>query len=91
MPAAAPQPAPAAALDVETENTEPINAPMPGTIVDVMVKAGDKVEKGQVLLLLEAMKMENEIMAPRDAVIAGVHVSKGASVNSGELMITLVK
>lgn len=68
---------------------ETINAPMPGTIVNVQVKAGDAVTKGQVLLVLEAMKMENEIMSPRDGVIAGVHVSKGESVDSGKLLISL--
>ena len=62
---------------------------MPGTIVNVVVKPGDKVTKGQVLLILEAMKMENEIMSPRDAVVVGVHVSKGDSVDSGKLLISL--
>lgn len=62
---------------------------MPGTIVNVQMKAGDAVTKGQVLLVLEAMKMENEIMSPRDGVIAGVHVSKGESVDSGKLLISL--
>lgn len=56
---------------------ETINAPMPGNIVNVQVKAGDTVTKGQVLLVLEAMKMENEIMAPRDGVIAGVPCEQG--------------
>lgn len=68
---------------------ETINAPMPGNIVNVMVKAGDTVAKGQVLLVLEAMKMENEIMSPRDGVVAGVHVSKGESVDSGKLLVSL--
>jgi biotin carboxyl carrier protein len=62
---------------------------MPGNIVNVLVKAGDRVEKGQVLLILEAMKMENEIMSPRDAVVAGVHVNKGDSVDSGKLLVSL--
>ena len=62
---------------------------MPGNIVNVMVKAGDSVAKGQVLLILEAMKMENEIMSPRDGVVAGVHVNKGESVDSGKLLVSL--
>ena len=62
---------------------------MPGTILSVQVKAGDTVTKGQVLLILEAMKMENEIMSPRDGVIAGVHVNKGDAVDSGKLLVSL--
>lgn len=79
--AAAPAAAPAGA--------ETINAPMPGNILDIKVKAGDQVSKGQVLLVLEAMKMENEIMSPRDGVVAGVHVNKGDSVDSGKLLVSL--
>ena len=71
------------------EGAETINAPMPGNIVNVLVKAGDQVTKGQVLLILEAMKMENEIMSPRDGVIAGVHVNKGDSVDSGKLLVSI--
>ena len=62
---------------------------MPGTIMSIAVNAGDSVKKGQVLLILEAMKMENEIMAPRDGVVASVMTSKGASVNSGDALIAL--
>ncbi len=82
-------PAPAAAPAAAAAGTESLNSPMPGNILDIKVKAGDQVTKGQVLLILEAMKMENEIMAPRDAVIAGVHVNKGDSVDSGKLLISL--
>jgi glutaconyl-CoA/methylmalonyl-CoA decarboxylase subunit gamma len=64
-----------------------VNAPMPGTINDVKVKAGDSVKKGQVLLILEAMKMENEIMAPADGVIASVNISKGSSVSAGDVLV----
>ncbi len=81
--AAAPAPAPAAAGSVK------INAPMPGTILDVKVSAGDAVKSGDVLAILEAMKMENEIMAPSDGTVAGVHVKKGDSVNSGDLLVSL--
>ena len=66
-----------------------INAPMPGTILDVKVSAGDAVKSGDVLAILEAMKMENEIMAPSDGTVAGVHVKKGDSVNSGDLLVSL--
>lgn len=86
-PAAAAPAAPVAAAPVE--GAETINAPMPGNIVNVLVKAGDQVTKGQVLLILEAMKMENEIMSPRDGVIAGVHVNKGDSVDSGKLLVSI--
>ncbi len=66
-----------------------VNAPMPGTVVDVKVSEGDTVSEGDVLLILEAMKMENEIVAPSDGTVSGVHTSKGASVNSGDALITL--
>lgn len=70
------------------EGGDVINAPMPGTINDVKVKVGDSVKKGQVLLILEAMKMENEIMSPSDGIIASVNVSKGASVNAGDVLVS---
>ena len=66
-----------------------INAPMPGTINDVRVKVGDSVKKGQVLLILEAMKMENELMASCDGTISAMNVSKGASVSVGDVLITI--
>ncbi len=62
---------------------------MPGNILDVRVSAGQAVKKGDVLLILEAMKMENEILAARDGVVASVAVAKGATVNSGDVMLTL--
>ena len=64
-------------------------APMPGTILKVSVKTGDTVKKGQVLLILEAMKMENEIVAAADGTIASVNVSSGASVNAGDILVSL--
>ena len=95
-PAAAPAPkaeasAPAPAAAAPAEGAETINAPMPGNVLNVMVKAGDKVAKGDVLLVLEAMKMENEIMAPHDGTILGVHVTKGESVDSGKLLVSMQK
>lgn len=62
---------------------------MPGTILSVAVKAGDTVKKGDVLAILEAMKMENEIMAPHDATVAAVHVNKGESVDTGAAIVSL--
>ena len=81
-PAAAPKAAAPAAA-------ETIKAPMPGTILNILVKPGQKVAKGETLLILEAMKMENEIVSPRDAVVAGVSVNKGESVDSGTPLVSL--
>ena len=66
-----------------------VSAPMPGTIVDVKVSAGTSVKAGDVLCILEAMKMENEIVAPADGTVAAVNTSKGASVNTGDALVTL--
>ena len=66
-----------------------VKSPLPGVVLDIQVAGGDRVGTGQRLMILEAMKMENEIMSPRDGVIAGVHVSKGESVDSGKLLISL--
>jgi biotin carboxyl carrier protein len=62
---------------------------MPGTVLDVKVTPGQAVKNGDVLLILEAMKMENEIMAPGDGTVDTVPVAKGASVNSGDVLVTL--
>lgn len=64
-------------------------APMPGTIIDVKVNSGQSVKKGDVLVILEAMKMENEIMAPNDGVVADIKTSKGAAVSSGDILVIL--
>ena len=66
-----------------------INAPMPGTILGVKVSVGDKVEKGDTLLILEAMKMENEIAAPEAGTVSSINVEVGASVDSGQLLASL--
>jgi len=66
-----------------------ITAPMPGTILKINFEKGQSVKKGQVVLILEAMKMENEITAPIDGVIACLNVPVGSRVNSGEVMVTL--
>jgi len=68
---------------------ERINSPMPGTILDVQVSEGQAVKKGTVLMILEAMKMENEIMAPCDGTVRDLSVAKGATVESGTLLCTL--
>ena len=81
-------PAPAAA-PVAAGEGEKVASPMPGTILDVKVNVGDSVKKGQVLFILEAMKMENEIMAGVDGVITSVGVTKGAAVQSGDMLCTI--
>ena len=86
-PAAATAPAPAAAA--APAGGEQVTSPMPGTILSINVAAGDTVKRGQVLMVLEAMKMENEIMCPCDGKIASVNTSKGASVESGTLLCVI--
>ncbi len=91
-PAAAPAPAVApapAAAPVAAANGEKVTSPMPGTILSVNVKPGDAVKAGQVLMVLEAMKMENEIMAGCDGTIASVEVAQGASVETGALLCVI--
>ena len=83
-PAPAPAPAPAAA-----GSGEPVSAPMPGTLLDVKVSVGQAVKSGDVLMILEAMKMENEIMAPKDGTVTSVSATKGASVQSGAVLCTI--
>ena len=68
---------------------EQITSPMPGNILSVNISAGDTVKKGQVLMILEAMKMENEIMSPCDGKVVSVSVSKGAAVESGTLLCVI--
>ena len=81
-------PAPAAA-GVTVSGGESVNAPMPGNILKVNVSVGQTVKAGQVLVVLEAMKMENEIMAPRAGTVAQVPVTKGASVDTGATLVVL--
>lgn len=87
-PAAAPAPAAPAAPAV-TAAGEPVNSPMPGTILRVEVTQGAAVKAGQLLVVLEAMKMENEILAPRDGTVAQIVVQKGSTVETGSPLIVL--
>ena len=92
--------APAVATSVSEASAQPaapkpaaganvVSAPMPGTILKINVKAGDAVKKGDVLCVLEAMKMENDIKAAADGTVAAVHASQGASVNTGDALVSL--
>lgn len=82
-PQAAPKAAPSAAGSVK------VDAPMPGNILDVKVSNGASVKAGQVLVILEAMKMENEIVSPQDGTVASINVNKGDTVEAGQTIITL--
>ncbi len=84
---AAPAPAPKAASN--GTGSVKVNAPMPGKVISIKAKAGEHVTKGQTIMVLEAMKMENEIVAPQDGTIASVDVSEGASVEAGSLLASL--
>jgi len=88
-PAAAPAPAPAAAAAPVPAGAETVKAPMPGKILSVAVSAGQAVKKGETLLILEAMKMQNEIAAPHDAVVAEVRVAANQTVSTGDDMVVL--
>lgn len=66
-----------------------VNAPMPGKILSVKAKVGQAVKKGDVVMILEAMKMENEIVAPQDGVVASINVNEGASVEAGDVLASL--
>ena len=98
-PVAAPAAAPAPSAPVEAKNPAPkatgaagsveVKAPMPGNIIKVNCKVGDSVSKGDVLVVLEAMKMENDICSPEDGVVASIEVSQGNSVETDAVLVTL--
>ena len=77
----APAPVPAGA--------EQVVSPLPGTVLEIRVQPGAQVKRGDVMFIVEAMKMENDVCAPRDGVVATVAVSKGATVDTGDLLATL--
>ena len=81
---AAPAPAPA-----KSANGETVTSPMPGNILSVNVQNGASVKKGDVLMVLEAMKMENEIMSPCDGTVVSVNVQSGASVETGAVLCVI--
>lgn len=82
----APEPQGGQAADAPAVNVE---SPMPGSIIDLAVKEGDAIKEGDVLLILEAMKMENEITAPQSGTVSAVHVKVGDTVGSGELLVEI--
>lgn len=88
VPKAAPAPK-AAPTESGLQGAVKINAPMPGKVLSVKASAGAAVTKGQVIMILEAMKMENEIVAPQDGTIASIDVSEGASVEAGTVLASL--
>ena len=81
-------PAPKAPAASAAAGAKTIKAPMPGTVLKLNAKSGAAVKKGDVLLVLEAMKMENDITAPEDGTVASVNVAQGASVNSGDVLLS---
>lgn len=82
-------PAPKAPVASGNDGAVKINAPMPGKILSVKTSVGASVKKGDIILVLEAMKMENEIQAPSDGTIASINVNEGSMVETGELLASL--
>lgn len=85
----APKKAPAKKAVQTGAGSVKVTAPMPGKILNVKANAGQEVKKGQVILVLEAMKMENEVVAPEDGTIASIDVAAGDSVEAGDVLATL--
>ena len=88
-PAPAPAPAPAAAPAVVAAGDTPLTAPMPGKVSKIVAKAGDVVKKGDVVLMLEAMKMQNEIAAPVDGTVKSINVNVNENVKPGQTMAVI--
>lgn len=87
--APAPQAAPAPKAPTGPVSGDTISAPMPGTILDIKVSEGQSVKAGDILLILEAMKMENEIVSPKDGVVNKIHTSKSSTVSTGDALVTI--
>ena len=87
--ATAPKKASAPAPKAGAAGSMAVKAPMPGNIIKVNVKAGDSVKRGDVLVVLEAMKMENDVCAPEDGVVASVEITQGATVETDAVLVTL--
>ena len=85
-PAAEASPAPAAPVSVAPAGADAMPSPMPGTILRILVNVGDTVAENQPLMILEAMKMENEIVASKAGVVSGIHVANGQVVNPGDTL-----
>lgn len=90
------QPAPAVQAAPKTQKApegpvtgELITAPMPGTILDIRVTEGQAIKAGDIILILEAMKMENEIVAPNDGVVNKIHTTKSSAVSTGDALVTI--
>lgn len=81
--------APAAPVQTSAATADAMTAPMPGTILKILVNPGESVQENQPLMILEAMKMENEIVAGKSGVVAGIYVSTGDMVNPGDALITI--
>ena len=88
-PKAAPTPKEEKKEVVVSQGQEVVEAPMPGSIWKIVANEGDAVKAGDVLLILEAMKMENEILAPRDGIVASINTTPGASVNTGDKLVVI--
>lgn len=88
-PAPVAEPKPAAPAPAQSAGGIPVSAPMPGTVLSIAVSVGSKVKSGDLLFILEAMKMENEILSPADGTVASINVGEGSTVESGAVVITL--
>jgi len=88
-PVAVTAPAAVPAAEVCITGGKTINAPLPGTVTEIKIKIGQKIEKGNIVAVIESMKMENEIVATESGVVTAVHAVKGAQVQSGEPIVSL--